>query len=60
MAEGDAAVHAATGLTLELAELLLLVDLLPVLDPDLDGSSLRELALAVLEKALRVSHGKPP
>ena len=60
VAEGDAAVHAATGLTLELAGLLLLVDLLPVLDPDVDGTALRELALAGGEKAVRVSHGKPP
>ncbi len=60
MAEGDAAVHAAPGLPLELAELLLLVDLLPVPDADRDRTSGGELALADGEKALRVSHGKPP
>ena len=34
VAERDAAVHAAAGLALELGELLLLVDLAPVLDAD--------------------------
>ncbi|GAB3081101.1 hypothetical protein GCM10027080_31440 [Pedococcus soli] len=60
VAERDPAVHAATGLALELPELLLLVDLLPVPDADRNGSAGRELALARLEKALGVSHGKPP
>ena len=60
VAERDAAVHAAAGLPLELAELLLLVDLLPVPDADRDRTSGGELALADVEKALRVSHGKPP
>ena len=60
VAEGDAAVHAASGLALELSELLLLVDLLPVPDADRDGAAGRELALAGGEKALGISHGKPP
>ena len=60
VAERDAAVHAAAGLALELPELLLLVDLLPVPDADRDRTAGGELALAGGEKALRVSHGKPP
>ena len=60
VAERDAAVHAAAGLALELAELLLLVDLAPVPDPDRHGPAGGELALAGLEKALGVSHGMPP
>ena len=60
VAERDAAVHAAAGLALQLPELLLLVDLLPVPDAHRDGSARRQLALARLEKALGVSHGRPP
>ena len=48
------------GLALELAELLLLVDLVPVHDADRDRAPRRQLALADLEEALRVSHGTPP
>src|SRR5690606_42077718 len=36
--ERDAAVHAASGLVLELRALEVLVDLAPVLDPDVDGT----------------------
>ncbi len=46
MAERDSAVHAPTGLSLELAELLLLVDLLPVADAHRDRTAGGELALA--------------
>ena len=44
----------------ELVEVAVLVDLLPVHEAHRDGAPGRELALAVLEKAVRVSHGKPP
>jgi hypothetical protein len=60
VAERNPAVHAATGLPLDLTELLLFVDLFPVLDPDRDGSACRQLALSNLQKSLGVSHGRPP
>jgi hypothetical protein len=60
VAERDAAVHAAPGLPLELAGVLLLVDLLPVQDPHVDRTAGRQLALRGGEEALRVSHGMPP
>jgi hypothetical protein len=60
VAERDAAVHAPPGLPLELGALLLLVDLLPVLDPDRNGAPPRELAFTGLQKATGVSHEKPP
>ena len=58
--ERDAAVHAAAGLALQLRDLLLLVDLFPVPDAHGHRSAGRELALAGVEKALGISHGKPP
>ena len=60
VAERDTAVHAAAGLTLQLGDRLLLVDLLPVLDADRHGSTAGQLALARPQKALGVSHGRPP
>ena len=58
--ERDPAVHAPTGLALELPELLLLVDLFPVHETHGDRTTGRELPVAHLEKALGVRHGKPP
>ena len=60
VAERDTAVHAAAGLALELPELLLLVDLVPVLDADRDGPATGQLALASAQETLGVSHGRPP
>ena len=60
MTERDSAVHAAAGLALELAEDLRFVDLAPVAQPDRHGPPGGQLTLADGEKALGVSHGKPP
>jgi hypothetical protein len=60
VAERHATVHAATGLALEGAGLLLLVDLFPVHEPDGHGSPCRELAFLDLEESLGVSHRSPP
>jgi hypothetical protein len=57
VAERDSAVHAAAGLALELADLLRLVDLLPVLEADRNGTPLRAVRARGGEKAGRVSHG---
>ncbi len=60
VAERDAAVHAAPGLPLQLGHRLLLVDLLPVLDPDRNGATSRQFTLTRAQETLGVSHGRPP
>ena len=60
VAERDPAVHAPARLTLQYGGVLLLVDLFPVANPHRDRPPGRQLALASPEKALGVSHGKPP
>src|SRR5690606_29239505 len=60
VAERDAAVHAPAGLATQLGRVLLLVDLLPVHEPQAHGPPLGQLALLYLEEALRVSHQSPP
>ena len=60
MTERDPTVHAATGLALQLVDVLVLVDLTPVLQPDRHGATGGQLAFASVEKALGVSHGTPP
>src|ERR1700687_4061943 len=59
VAEGDAAVHAARALLLELVRLEGQVDLLPVVDALDDGTPLGCLALD-LEKAGDLAHGRSP
>ncbi|CAB4736450.1 unannotated protein [freshwater metagenome] len=59
MAERDAAVHAASGLLLDLRLAELLIDLTPVLEPYVNRPSRRKLPVCRHE-ALRVSHGRLP
>ena len=59
MAEGDAAVHAASSLLLGGLLVEGLVDLLPVAQPDRDGPPPGQLA-AVLHEARRLTHARPP
>ncbi|CAB4696754.1 unannotated protein [freshwater metagenome] len=63
VAERDAAVHAPAGLRRDDREQRAAdpvgVDLVPVADALLDGAAGRDLA-ALLQEALRVSHGAPP
>ena len=59
VAERDAAVHASTGLLLEVLTREVLVDLTPVLDAYVDRTPHRRLARC-RQKALGVSHGMPP
>src|SRR5690606_6964573 len=62
VAERDAAVHAAGGLTVELGAVLdeLVLDLLPVHEADRNGAVRRQLALTDLEESAGVSHRSPP
>ena len=60
VAERDAAVHAAPGLTAEHGRVTRLVHLFPVHDAHGNRPARRELALGVLQKALGVSHRSPP
>ena len=60
VAERDAAVHAATGLPVQLVGVLRLVDLVPVHDAYVDRATRGQLALRRREEALRVSHARPP
>ncbi len=59
VAEGNPAVHAPGGLSPGVVGREVLVDLTPVLDPDLDRPASRQLS-GVLEKACLVSHEPPP
>ena len=59
VAEGDAAVHAPSGLLLQLAFRKGLVDLFPVPQADGYGPPRRQLAV-VLQEPGELTHGKPP
>ena len=59
VAEGDAAVHAARRLVVQVLRGEVLVDLLPVADADVDRAARRQLAV-VLEEAGGVGHGAAP
>jgi hypothetical protein len=60
VAERDAAVHAASGLAVQLVGVLRLVDLVPVHDAYVDGTSRGEFTPGRREEAFRVSHARPP
>ena len=60
VAERDSAVHAARGLFPQRLVIEVLVDLVPVPQPQRDRPALRGLPPGVLQKAARISHGTPP
>ena len=57
--ERDSAIHASASLSLQLMELLVLIDLLPIADANIDWSAFRRLAISGQE-AFWISHCLPP
>ena len=60
VAERDTAVHAARRLLAQGLVVEVLVDLVPVAQPQRDRPALRQFPMCVLQEAARISHARPP